>query len=353
MKRREAGFSIIELMIAITLGLMVQAGLTALFANASAARNELERNSRQIENGRFAIELLGDDLRIAGFYGELNVRALPAPPPPGPLRDPCSLLPADWSAAITVAVFGYDNGAGAPGCIPANLKANTDILVVRRVATCEAGVAGCPGLVSGAAYIQTSRCSDQTASDPMRLGLHGSTTWDMMKKNCVPAVTTTQRAYVVHIYYIATDNGNGSPIPTLTRLDFNGAGFTALPMVEGIEWFNLEYGIDTDSDGSPEGYGADPNTFTIAGCTTCSAAENWANIVTVRINLLARNIDASPRYADNKTYTLGRDALGADITVAPPHAAYVDINGVSHGYRRHAYSGLVRVVNVAERRDTP
>ena len=356
MKRREAGFSIIELMIAITLGLMVLAGLSALFANASAARNELERNSRQIENGRFAIELLGDDLRIAGFYGELNVRALPAPPPPGPLRDPCSLLPADWSAAITVAVFGYDNGAGAPGCIPANLKPNTDILVVRRVATCEAGAAGCAALAAGVAYFQTSRCSDQIAAlgaTPYRIGLHGSTTWDMMKKTCLPAVTTAPRAYVVHIYYIATDNGNGLPIPTLTRLDFNGAGFTALPMVEGIEWFNLEYGIDPDGDGSPDGYSADPNAFTIAGCTTCSALENWTNIMTVRINLLARNIDASPRYADTKTYTLGHDAAGADITIAPPHAAYVDINGVSHGYRRHAYTGLVRVVNAAERRDTP
>ena len=342
MKRREAGFSIIELMVAITLGLIILGGLAALFANASAARNEIERNSRQIENGRFAIELLGDDLRIAGFYGELNVRALPAPPAPGPLRDPCSLLPDDWNAAITVAVFGYDNGVGAPGCIPANLKPNTDILVVRRVATCEAGVGGCAALVAGAPYIQTSRCSDQIAVTPYRLGPHGSTTWDMMRRNCAVGVTTTQRLYVVHIYYVATDNGNGSPIPTLTRLDFNGAAFTTLPMVEGIEEFQVEYGIDVNGDGSPDEYGADPNTFTIAGCTTCSAIENWTNIVTVRINLLARNIDPSPNYADTKTYTIGRDAAGADYTVTPGGA-----------FRRHAYTGLVRVVNVAGRRDTP
>ena len=351
MKRREAGFSIIELMVAITLGLIILGGLAALFANASAARNELERNSRQIENGRFAIELLGDDLRIAGFYGELNVRSLGAATA---LPDPCSLLPTDWANAIPLHIFGYDNGTGAPGCIPANLKPGTDILVVRRVATCEAGVAGCPALVNGAAYIQTSRCSDQIAAVPYRLGLHGSTTWDMMKKDCSVGVTTAQRAYVVHIYYIATDNGNGSPIPTLTRLDFNGAAFTTLPMVEGIEWFNLEYGIDTDGDGGPDGYGADPNNFTVPGCVACAAIDNWNNVMTVRINLLARNIDPSPRYVDTKTYTLGRDAAGADISVAPPHADYVDpVSGLAHGYRRHAYTGLVRVVNAAERRDTP
>ena len=339
MKRREAGFSIIELMVAITLGLIVLGGLAALFANASAARNELERNSRQIENGRFAIELLGDDLRLAGFYGELNVRSLGAATA---LPDPCSLDPVEWGKAIPVHVFGYDNGAGAPTCIPANLKPNTDIVVVRRVATCEAGVAGCAALVGGAAYIQTSRCSDQIAVTPYRLGLHGSTTWDMMKKNCVPAVTTTQRLYVVHIYYVATDNGSGSAIPTLTRLDFNGAAFTALPLVEGIEEFQVEYGIDVDLDGSPDGYGADPNTFTIAGCPACGAVDNWSNIVTVRVNLLARNIDASPNYVDTKTYTIGRTAAGADYNVTPGGA-----------FRRHAYTGLVRVVNAAERRDTP
>jgi type IV pilus assembly protein PilW len=339
MKHREAGFSIIELMVAITLGLIILGGLAALFANASSARSELERNSRQIENGRFAIELLGDDLRIAGFYGELNVRSLGAATV---LPDPCSLVPADWAAAIPLHVFGYDNGAGAPGCIPVNLKPNTDILVVRRVATCEAGVGGCPALVGGSAYIQTSRCSDQIAVTPYRLGLHGSTTWDMMKKDCNGGVTTTQRLYVVHIYYIATDNGSGSPIPTLTRLDFNGAAFTSLPMVEGIEEFQVEYGIDVDNDGSPDGYAADPNNFTLPGCPACAAIDNWNNVMTVRINLLARNIDPSPRYTDTKTYTIGRTVGGADYTVTPGGT-----------YRRHAYTGLVRVVNAAERRDTP
>jgi type IV pilus assembly protein PilW len=339
MKRRESGFSIIELMVAITLGLMVLAGLASLFANASASRNELERNSRQIENGRFAIELMSDDLRVAGFYGEVNVRALGAATA---LPDPCSLVPADWAAAIPIAVYGYDNGAGKPGCIPGNYKANTDILVVRRVSTCEVGVAGCDPLTSGQPYIQASRCSNQIAIAAYRLGLQGSTTWDMQTKACDPAALTLQRRYTVHIYYIATDNGLGVAIPTLTRLDFTGAGYTLLPMVEGIEEFQVEYGIDTNGDGDVDGYGADPNNFTIVGCAACAALDNWNNVMSVRLNLLARNIDPSPRYTDTKTYTVGRDQSGANITVTPGGA-----------YRRHAYTGLVRLVNVAQRRDTP
>jgi type IV pilus assembly protein PilW len=347
MKRRESGFSIIELMVAITLGLLVLGGLAALFANASASRNELERNSRQIENGRFAIELLSDDLRLAGFYGELNVRVLGAPTA---LPDPCSANPADWATAIPVHVFGYDNGAGAPPCMPGNVKPNTDIIVVRRVSTCEAGVAGCSALNAARPYIQTSRCSNQIAATAYRLGIASATTWDMMQKNCDPAATTGRRRYHVHIYYIATDNGAGVQIPTLTRLDFNGVGFQTFPMVEGIEEMQFEYGIDIDGDGNVDGYGADPNTWTMAGCGACNALNNWGNVMSVRISLLARNIDPSPRFTDNKTYVLGRDAADAEITLAPPH---FNDPTTGFGYRRHAYTGLVRVVNAAQRRETP
>src|SRR5712691_6457768 len=84
---RAAGLSLVELLVSIALGLMVLAGVIVVFANSSAARNELERSSRQIENGRYALELLSSDLRMAGFYGELGVGLLPVP---AAMPDPCS-----------------------------------------------------------------------------------------------------------------------------------------------------------------------------------------------------------------------------------------------------------------------
>ena len=82
----------------------------------------------------------------------------------------------------------------------------------------------------------------------------------------------------------------------------------------------------------------------------CTADKNWGNVTTVRVSLLARNIDPSPKFTDTKTYTVGRDSAGADITLAPPH--YVD-PVTNNGYRRHAYTGLIRIVNAAQRRDVP
>ena len=45
----EAGFSLIELMIAVTLGLIVLAALTTFFVQTSGNRQEMERSTRQIE----------------------------------------------------------------------------------------------------------------------------------------------------------------------------------------------------------------------------------------------------------------------------------------------------------------
>jgi type IV pilus assembly protein PilW len=359
-RRSMAGVSLIELMIAMTLGLIVLAALVSVFANSSAARSEMERSARQIENGRYAVELLTDDLRHAGFYGEATVRSgVPTSASPGSIAtpktigvpaampDPCSTDPNVWFDAMLLAVQGYDNGSGigATACGLPSRKPNTDVLVVRRVSTCEAGVGTCAATANGQPYLQVSKCSTETPLTPFTIGAMGAIGFPLTVKDC--ATRAGMRQYLVHIYYISTNNGAGVAIPTLVRMDFNGAGFAPVPLVEGIEEFNVEYGIDNDGDGAPNDYTPNPDGWAgpPGGCVpagSCTQVANWSNVVSVRLFLLARNIDPSPGYVDAKTYTLGHDALGGMITVTPGDA-----------YRRHVYSSLVRVVNSAERRDTP
>jgi type IV pilus assembly protein PilW len=251
---------------------------------------------------------------------------------------------ADWVSAIVHHVQAYDNGATPPTCVGADLKPNTDILVVRRVSTCEAGAAGCLAAAAGKPYIQVARCATEVAvpANYYEVGLSGTQPFLRHARNCTTVAGLRQ--YFVRIYYISTDNGSGSAIPTLKRVEMNdtSTGWVTTPMVEGIDQLQFEYGIDTDGDGDPDGYTADPNNFNPAGCVGCTAVNNWANVMTVRIHLLARNIEPSVNYTDPKTYTLGRDAAGSVISVIPADA-----------YRRHAYHSLVRIVNAAERRDTP
>src|SRR5690349_18106782 len=71
--QRNSGFTLIEMMIAVTLGLLVLAALTSFFVLTSYNRSELEKNSVQIENGRYAINTLRDDLMLTGFYADLTI----------------------------------------------------------------------------------------------------------------------------------------------------------------------------------------------------------------------------------------------------------------------------------------
>ena len=335
-RARAAGFSLVELMVSMTIGLMLLATLLVVFANASSARGELERSSRQIENGRYAVELLSDDLRIAGFFGEVNVGALAAP---AALPDPCSTVAADWAAAMPVHVQGYDSGFGAPACIPADIKPNTDILVVRRAKTCVAGVSGCEPAIAGKPYVQSTLCGNEMP--PYVVGALGTTAFTLKRKDCTTAAAL--REYLVNVYFISANNRAGQNIPTLMRLELTGPAMTQVPLVEGIEEFNVEYGIDNDGDGQPDAYTADPTIYTYAGCTVCTAVNNWSNVVTAQLHVLARSPEPSPRYLDTKSYSLGPDGAGNAITVGPK----------KDGYRRHVYTAMVRIANPAGRRDQP
>src|SRR5206468_5764842 len=96
------------------------------------------------ENGRYASQALLEDVRLAGYFGEFN----PANLSVTALPDPSATSLASLAAAIPVHVQGYHVGkvAASANAIPTavtallpDLRANTDVLVLRRVSTCSAG----------------------------------------------------------------------------------------------------------------------------------------------------------------------------------------------------------------------
>src|SRR5688500_20263953 len=88
--KTQVGLSLVELMVALTIGLLLMTGLSLIFVNSSEANRELQKTAQQIENGRYAIEIISQDLRLAGVFGHLHdvasITALGAPAtvPPDP-----------------------------------------------------------------------------------------------------------------------------------------------------------------------------------------------------------------------------------------------------------------------------
>lgn len=347
--RHQHGLSLIEFLIAITLGLMIVAALTLLIAQQSATQAEFEKSSRQIENGRYATQILNDDVQLAGFYGELSTVGAA----PGVLPDPCVTTLVGLEAAMPFAVQGYDfDSSSAPAglgtCIHiADHKPDTDILVIRRADAASVAVGSA---VAGQVYLQSGL---DPVRDLKRVMGSGSDTSVFTYKNNALTATAPIRKFRVHVYFISpcsvpsgancnASADGGKPIPTLKMLELTAAGgataITTTPLVEGIENMQIDYGIDSDGDGSPDGQFV----------STVAALADWANVMALRVHLLARNTESSPGYSDAKTYSLGYLASASAQQVTVSTDAYG--NNV-RPFKRRVFSQMIRLVNPSGRLD--
>jgi type IV pilus assembly protein PilW len=341
LNRRMRGFTLVELMIAMALGLMLLAGLSVVFLSSSRSRGEMERANRQIENGRYAMHVLTEDLRLAGFLGEFDIQQttlLTSPPALKP--DACATAVGDLIAAMPMHVQGYDLGAGAPACIT-DVRPGTDIVVVRRAGRCVNGTPRCD-MPAGGPFFQASLCNNAAELGNIDPANYYRLTTDLAlldrrMRDCL--TTAGQRRYLVRIYFIANNDIAGDGIPTLKRAELANGRFTIAPIAQGIENLQLEYGIDSTNDGMPDAFTADPDTFN--GCAGVTCNRNWVNALAVKVAILARNAEATQNYVDDKSYTLGLKADGLDQVVP----------AAGDGYKRHVYQAEVRINNAAGRRE--
>ena len=228
----QRGLSLIELMISITLGLIILASLSALFVNQSRSRVELDKSNRMIDNGRYAMDLLAEDLRLAGYLGEY----VPKP-------TACSNAP--------VGIGGVNVGVNATATSPyaeiltASLKTGSDMLIVRRTST-EGSIAA-TAAIKDVPYFQASLCQYDT-----KKYVSSSTPGDFTLRpgTCVKDVAqpfAVVRRMLEHVYFIDRNNVAGDEIPTLKRLETSTTGaLTIVPLVEGVEFMQFEYGVDSN-----------------------------------------------------------------------------------------------------------
>jgi len=314
---RQSGLSLIELMISVAIGLVLLLAISTLIVQQSSSRSEMDKSSRQIENGRYAMQLLHDDIQHAGFYDGYSPTSGVAISTPDPCLTAGTLGWNNATPQVPVAIYGAPGAATDPTpstCLN-NYLPNTAVLVTRRTTTQD------PILTTAAVptttYLQVSRCESETT-----LFVLGTTGFTLHDKNCVTLAKI--RPYMVRIYYISSCSVCGTDtIPTLKVVEFVGGTQTIIPLVEGIENMQLDYGIDSNNDTTVDSY------------TATLTAANAPNVTTVRVNLLARNNETTAGYVDSKTYDLGSVAIPAQ----------------NDSYKRHVYSQVIRATNPSGRRE--
>lgn len=325
MRGGAGGFSLMELMIAMTLGLLLLSGVVGVFMSSRTTYETTDRLSRIQESGRFALETLARDLRAAGYLGCSRRGEFT-----NTLNNPSGLL---WNFAVAVQGFDGQGSVWKPALdstVAPNAAPGSDALVVRiprddiepvRVVEGELMTATTDPIVtedSGATkrldkgdVVQISDCNARAVfqvtantAGTIQHGKVGRET-DSKKHTESPGNDTDDLGYAYTdaaellpvqsiVYYVHQEPG--SKDSALWRR-VSGSS-TPEPLVEGVEKMQLRFGES------------------VAGTIQYRRADevaNWQQVRTVRIALLVRSTSQYGTDIDHADYQL------LDVTVKDPN----------------------------------
>jgi len=341
-RSRFDGFTLVEMMVAITISLIILVAVSSLFVSTKRTYNEQDRQAKMQEGARFALNFLTYDLRQAGYFGcldDINTQTVN------------STVNASASLFLNalIPIEGIENAAGSwhPSgntTLPAGIKSNTDAIVLRMSSptdavsisdpmpntSAELKVSAISGINDGD-ILMISDCSSadvfqvtavQTSSLHIQHNAGGSTppgnsTQQLSKRYSPPAQVFK---FLIRTYFIRDNNG----VPGLFRQDNGG---TPVELVPGVDQLQITYGKDTDNP--PDKV---PNVYLRAGDPGLITPADWSRVRTVRIGLLVRTTDDKTR--DKDPHTTGWTINGQAV------AAFNDTN------RRQQYEITVNMRNL-------
>ena len=311
---KQRGFSLVELMVAMTIGFVILAGIGYLYLESRQSFRSMDNLSRMQESARYALEVVSRDIRMAGyrgcasssggFYNTLNKGT-------------------ESGYNFGLPINGYNgSGAGWSPALPSDtgglsglqVLAGTDAIILRGAIGGGATVTAQPGNSS----------SDLKVTVPNDLAINDI----VMVTNCVAAtvfqVTNLNvngaGQNVVHNVGVGSPGNNSKDLvenystsggeiikmqsksyfirngasgrPALWQFDNYKApgGDNPAEIAEGVENMQILYGIDANGDGAVDA----------AGYTTADAVADWNQVAAVRISLLLAGNDDNVASSNQK-----------------------------------------------------
>jgi type IV pilus assembly protein PilW len=301
--RRQQGLSLVELMVALALGVSLSLGVANLFLQSKTSFHQDEETAQLQDNGRWALRYLVRELSMSGFYGGM-ADATTVTSTVG-VADDCSV---GWANNTGTALEHLNNvtdltATASYGCLNSGeVLPGTDLLALRRT---KDSAAVSDGLVNtaptdNAMYLRVEGFGANTTL------VKGSAVTEDDKTAGSTVDIWQYRPQLLFIRGYSLVAGDG--IPTLCRkILTTSAAAMALGstecMVEGIENLQVEFGLDTNNpfDFVPDYYEDAP-----------TAAE-LETAVSARVYVLSRSINEVAGYTNDKSYALGsNNVLAAD-----------------------------------------
>lgn len=269
---RQRGMTLIELMVALAVGLVVVIAAVASLVVGRIGFTSVDSSTQLRENGRYAASIIQRVVDESGFQ-DVAGGQFPDPataPPPSLLGYDNSLVPPS-SYPVNFPLSGLASGTRTSGCSVTDTSCvnGSDVLVVRYW-----GVSQPPG--------------DPTKPD-------GSIV------NCAGGKEPERATGPSFSIFSVGRSQSGEPTLICTYQDLSGA-WTTVPLVTGVEGFQILYGtfgvtanvcssapIDSTT-GEPKEQPTDSylTAAQMQGSGGAYCANNWARVRTLRIGMLLR-----------------------------------------------------------------
>lgn len=322
---KSGGFTLIELMVALLLGLLLSGAIISVFLEGKNNFVQDDEVARVQENGRYALRLLSREIGMAGFFGgepdaiDVNGGAVTGNDC-GPTGENWLLLgstvedPSDPTTHIASPMEVLDSSDASTDdyyqCLTDGLvEDDTDILVVKRVSDSAVVVDGewqapVSALDADRYYLWTSNRGQGTTV------LKQGSDYDSGELASIISTASGSDVweYKAALFYVGTDQ-DGFPGLCKKELQDNGASVSDQRcLVQGIEDIQYELGVDIDGDNVPDQFVSDDSYPPIVG------GEDADAIVAVRIHVLIRSLNQiNSVEAASKSFRLGG---GKTVTTA-------------------------------------
>lgn len=361
--KRQTGMSLVELMIAMLIGLLLSAAIITVYLSNKKTFWDTEAAASLQENSRFAMKLIVNDLRLAGFYGGVDHKNIERDRQAdgagdvdknGTANDTFDALfvdPVDakqgiesctrngveteyeYERSIWIATVDEpdedDNGDGEPDGtfddddLPSGLPDCLDGKDIRAFAN-QVG--------STVLFVKHTEPQPTTTADGNKTyiissldnaghiyGRNGANLEDWASESSrYPDSQAWEYRY--HVYFIS--KGKDDVFPRLRRMSLKKNRWQVETVADGIEDMQFEIGLDTDQDGAAEKY-VTPN---LVGDT------EWEQAVSAKVYILAQATKSDVGFDDKKNYSYaGRDY--------DPHSTN------RHRYHRKLYETTITLFN--------
>jgi len=339
--RKQDGLTLIEVMIAMVIGLLLLGGTVSMFISNKRIYKEQESMGRLQENARFAMNLLLHDIRMAGYTGCSDDSQRVTNHVSG--ASGANIL--DFSNAVEGSESANNWQPSGSSEVVGKMVAGTDGISIRYLqntglqilppymtttssalhANVNNGLV--PGEIVGVSDCDSADVFQISNSNPSGSGTvdhntgtgsPGNATKNLQKKYLGNATIVR---FISRRYYIGTGAWGG---PSLFRYsvsqdkdDVNGNGNTTEviahsdELIQGVENMQILYGEDTSGNKIADTY------------VKANNVSSWANVVSVRISLLFQTTKPNTQdQPDTAVHKMLGGSSGGGATVGPKNDYY-------------------------------